>query len=93
VSLSPPPAHQANGRQYGSVRSVQSIGSRQSSTSSRANGHPANGKLVNGTGFKARPVPNSNAAPDISPRLTRAASLRIGEHLPKLRNLASSAGG
>ncbi|KAH7097492.1 nucleoside diphosphate kinase [Auriculariales sp. MPI-PUGE-AT-0066] len=71
-----PPVRPANGRQYDTVRSANSGSSQRSSVSkSPAN---SNGRLVNGTGFKARAVPASIAAPDIAPRLTRAASLRIG---------------
>ncbi|EJD41284.1 hypothetical protein AURDEDRAFT_146139 [Auricularia subglabra TFB-10046 SS5] len=72
MSLSPP-------RHHSSSRSVTSEG-KSSHTAASSKPRYTNGHTVSppGSGFKARPVPSTNAVPESQPRLTRAASLRLG---------------
>lgn len=74
MSLSPP-------RHHSSARSVTSEGkSSHTAASSKPRYTNGNGNGVSppGSAFKARPVPSTNAVPESQPRLTRAASLRLG---------------
>ncbi|KAJ6508775.1 hypothetical protein C8R45DRAFT_453532 [Mycena sanguinolenta] len=76
----------ADGR-YASMRSVSSSvlealrqttsdeGYAPSNPSTTGQGRLANGKAL----FKARPLPTTHAAPDIVPRMTKAAALRAGQ--------------
>ncbi len=80
------PADTDIGDRYGSIRSLSSVALEALRAEQSEAGYAAssvtNASTVTGSNggkpsFKARPVPVTNAQPDIVPRMTRAAALRI----------------
>lgn len=80
------PADSYSGDRYGSIRSLSSVALEALQAEHSEPGYGAssvtNASTVNGSNgskpsFKARPIPVTNAQPDIVPRMTRAATLRI----------------
>lgn len=69
----------------GSMRSVSSsiLSALRRGTSSGSNVSPTDSTGTKKTPFKARPLPMTHNAPDIVPRMSRAAALRVGIPLEK----------